>query len=394
MPGLAASRRTWRASSASGSSAATSSRRRRRGGRRDVFEARSAPCAALSRAITARGAFKLYAGAAEGDARLRLYGTTRLEPGGSVRADHAVARRSCSTSATGSSSARRAAGETVAGGVVLDTAPPASAGRRPARRLRGARAGDTRRAPALLVDERGRGPRGRRRPVLTGSRAAGRSRRRRVARRPNRPRVGRREAVGERARRVPRRASARGRAPISTRRARAVVAGSCAPRARPTDAALADALLDDLERARRHGPARRRRSACVAPGRARASARPTSTRCSPRSSGAAEPTPPTVAELVAAGIARDVIDAAARAGLVVRISPETRPHAGPRRRERRRRPRRGHGRHHRERAPGARSARPGSTPFRSLEHLDRARRHAAGRATSGSPRDAATGERS
>ena len=35
----------------------------------------------LSRAITARGAFKLYVGAAEVDARLRLYGTTRLEAG-------------------------------------------------------------------------------------------------------------------------------------------------------------------------------------------------------------------------------------------------------------------------------------------------------------------------
>ena len=39
-------------------------------------------------------------------------------------------------------------------------------------------------------------------------------------------------------------------------------------------------------------------------------------------SGAAERTPPTVKELIAAGVARDVIDAAAREGLVVRLTPD------------------------------------------------------------------------
>lgn len=37
---------------------------------------------------------------------------------------------------------------------------------------------------------------------------------------------------------------------------------------------------------------------------------------------AGEPTPPTVAELVASGFGREVIDAATRAGLLVRVSPD------------------------------------------------------------------------
>jgi len=39
-------------------------------------------------------------------------------------------------------------------------------------------------------------------------------------------------------------------------------------------------------------------------------------------SGAREATPPTVKELQADGLGRDVIDAAARAGVIVRVSPE------------------------------------------------------------------------
>ena len=39
-------------------------------------------------------------------------------------------------------------------------------------------------------------------------------------------------------------------------------------------------------------------------------------------SGTAEATPPTVKELVAGGVARDVIEAAAREGLFVRLSPD------------------------------------------------------------------------
>jgi len=35
-----------------------------------------------------------------------------------------------------------------------------------------------------------------------------------------------------------------------------------------------------------------------------------------------EPTPPTVADLIGAGIAREVLDAATRAGFLVRVSPE------------------------------------------------------------------------
>ena len=120
-----------------------------------VFDARLRPVRGLSRAITARGAFKLYVGAAEVDARLRLYGTTRLEAG-----EEAFARITTSAPVVLDVGDRfvvreSGRGETVAGGDVLDTGPPARAGVDPVARL-AARASATRdELPARLVEERG-----------------------------------------------------------------------------------------------------------------------------------------------------------------------------------------------------------------------------------------------
>jgi selenocysteine-specific elongation factor len=89
----------------------------------------------------------------------------------------------------------------------------------------------------------------------------------------------------------------------------------------PADVALADAFLDDMSergvtaqeataiRLASHRVALEERSADV-------------DRLLAAISGAAEATPPTVKELMAAGVARDVIDAAAREGLVVRLTPD------------------------------------------------------------------------
>ncbi len=137
-----------------------------------VFDARLRPVRGLSRAITARGAFKLYVGAAEVDARLRLYGITRLEAG-----QEAFARITTSVPVVLDVGDRfvvreSGRGETVAGGVVLDAGPPVRAGVDPVARL-AARASATRdELPARLVDERG-AIRAADVYGLTGSRAAG-----------------------------------------------------------------------------------------------------------------------------------------------------------------------------------------------------------------------------
>ncbi len=107
----------------------------------------------LTKALSARGAFKVYAGAAEADARVRFLDGNRLEPGDSVfarlRTSHPLVL------AVGDHLVLREAGrrETVAGGLVLDVAP-GKAAKAPAR-LTARTAASPDELPALLVTERG-----------------------------------------------------------------------------------------------------------------------------------------------------------------------------------------------------------------------------------------------
>jgi selenocysteine-specific elongation factor len=282
-----------------------------------VFEARLRPVRGLTRAVTTRGAFKLHVGAAEVDARLRLYGTTKLEAG-----DEAFVRITSSAPVVLDVGDRfvlreTGRGETVAGGDVLDAGPPAKAGPDPVARLAARASASRDDLPALLVAERGAIPAA---EVfsLTGSRAAGGI------------------AVGEwlvaRALRASVETSViealtayHAEHPLDagaglTLTRRAVTAVLRAARA-PADAALADALLGDLSdrgvatqeattiRLASHRIALQERSADVE-------------RLLAAISGDSEATPPTVKELIAAGVARDVIDAAAREGLVVRLTSD------------------------------------------------------------------------
>jgi selenocysteine-specific elongation factor len=256
-------------------------------------------------------------GSAEVDARLRLYGTTRLEVG-----EETFVRITASAPLTldvGDRFVLRESGrgETVAGGEALDVAPPTKAGTDPVARLAARASASRDDLPALLVEERGAVNRA---DVfgLTGSRAAGGA------------------PVGEWLVADALKASVEAsvvatlsayhaahpldagaglilarRAVTSVLRAARVTAGT----------ALADALLDDLSdrrvtmheattiRLASHQVALRERSADVE-------------RLMAAISGESEPTPPTVKELVASGVARDVIDAAAREGLVVRLTPD------------------------------------------------------------------------
>ncbi|HEY7763237.1 MAG TPA: selenocysteine-specific translation elongation factor [Actinomycetota bacterium] len=107
----------------------------------------------LAKSLTARGAFKVYAGAAESDARVRFLDATRLEPGGRVFARLRTA--SPLVLAVGDRIVVREAGRraTVAGGPVLDIAPRKAslAAPRLAARLAAPRA----ELATLLVRERG-----------------------------------------------------------------------------------------------------------------------------------------------------------------------------------------------------------------------------------------------
>jgi len=100
-----------------------------------VFEGWIRPVRGLAHPLTSRGAYKFYAGSAERDARIRLYGPTQLRAG-----EKAFIRATLSRPVVldfKDSFVLREAGrrETVAGGHVLDTDPPLRPGLDPVARL-------------------------------------------------------------------------------------------------------------------------------------------------------------------------------------------------------------------------------------------------------------------
>jgi selenocysteine-specific elongation factor len=119
-----------------------------------VFEGSLRAADALERPLSARGAFKVHAGAAERDARIRLLSRDRLDPGqeGFVR----VTLSAPLVLDPGEPYVLREAGmqATVGGGRVLDPHPPARPGPNPAARLE-ARRVPRAELPAAVVAERG-----------------------------------------------------------------------------------------------------------------------------------------------------------------------------------------------------------------------------------------------
>jgi selenocysteine-specific elongation factor len=281
-----------------------------------TFEGTLRPVRGLGHGITSKGAFKLYAGASEADARLRLYGTTKVEHG--TEAFVRIALAEPLVLDVGDRFVLRDAGrrQTVGGGRVLDVAPPAKV-RDPAVRLT-ARASATRDAlPEILVHERGAVPTSDV-VLLTGSRATGglelgdwfvapatvETVTSSVA-----------DALAEYHREHPLDEGAD--LPIARKAALDALRRNGAP---PL-AELADALLDDL--GDRGVTAREGAMIRLAEHRVELGERSADLdRLIEAIGGEREPTPPTVTELVAAGIGRDVIDAAARSGAVVRIAPD------------------------------------------------------------------------
>ena len=120
-----------------------------------AFDGWIRPVRSLEHPITSRGAYKLHAGSAERDARIRLYGTKELGPGESAFVRVLLSRPIVLDFKDGFVLREAGRRETVAGGRVLDSDPPSRPGPDPVARL-GARAEAGR--PELawrLVDDRG-----------------------------------------------------------------------------------------------------------------------------------------------------------------------------------------------------------------------------------------------
>jgi selenocysteine-specific elongation factor len=132
-----------------------------------LLEARVFPVLGLSHSLTPRGAYKLYAGSAERDARIRFYEAGELAPGQSAYARIRLSR--AIVVEVGDRFVLREAGrrETVAGGVCLDPDPPMRFGGDPSDRLTRRETARHEDLPSLLVSER-RALRDAELPPLTG----------------------------------------------------------------------------------------------------------------------------------------------------------------------------------------------------------------------------------
>ncbi len=285
-----------------------------------LVEARVRPVRSLDHPLTGRGAYKLYAGSAERDARIRFHGAGRLEPDD----PGAFARIRLSAPlvlAHGDRFVLREAGRraTVAGGVVLDPEPPLRPGADWERRLAAREAARPDELPGLLVGERG-AVRAADVGVLTG---------RSPAEIPGAVRTGGWWMAGDLHRTVAEAVeSALGRfhrehpllpgAGLAV--ARSAVASAVDRAGRAADPGLVDATLSALETEGvlvRDGSDIRLASHRVA-----LEDRKEEVDRLVAAVAAGEPSPPTIGELVAAGFPREVVDAAARAGRLVRIGPD------------------------------------------------------------------------
>ena len=273
-----------------------------------VFDVAIRPVRDLDR-IPVRGAFKVYAGAAEVDAKIRFLD----EPFARVRTAQPLVLDVFDRFVVRESGRRR----TVGGGTVLDVAPPRAADERHRSFLARRAAAGRRGAPGLADRGTRRGAR-RGRGAPDRWRAAGPPRR--MVRRAGRPASG----AGRRPRgveRVPPGRTARGGRAARRRPAGRRRGGAPCRRAARGRAGLPDTLLDLL--ASDGSIVRTSTTVRLAAHRVALEERADDVSALLDAiSGEHEAQPPTVKELVRAGTRRDVIDAASRVGAVIRISPD------------------------------------------------------------------------
>jgi selenocysteine-specific elongation factor len=269
----------------------------------------------LSKALTARGAFKVYVGAAETQAHVRFLDGKRLEPAGRAFARVRTARPLVLT--VGDRFVLREAGrrETVAGGLVLDVAP--GKGSRAPARLEARLAAGPEELPSLLLHERGAVPLsdvprlvGAEPPVSTvvGAWAID----------PELRAVWERE-VSAMLRAFHEREPLATGAPIGD--VRSIVAAALRDAGAPNDRGLIDTAIDDV--AASGAVERAATTVRLAGHRVSLDASdPDVQRLLTAIGGEHEATPPTVAELERNGTSRDVIEAAVAGGLAVRVSKD------------------------------------------------------------------------
>jgi len=281
-----------------------------------TFEVELRGVRSLRHAITDRGSYKLYAGSAERDARIRLYGVAEI--GANQRSFARLRLSAPFPLEAGDRFVLRDTGrrETVAGGVVLDVAPPSRPGRAAPERLAARLDADRSRIADLTVEERG-AVRASQVLLLTGREPS------------HAHRVGDWFLSEELHRRMVEDVTAafssfhaanpmREGADVAF--ARTAVSDALHRRSLAATDDLVDALLEDLVAtgvlARSGGTLR------LASHRVSLGEREEEIERLVRTIADAEPTPPTVAELTAAGNKRDAIDAAVSTGRLVRVSPE------------------------------------------------------------------------
>jgi selenocysteine-specific elongation factor len=284
-----------------------------------TFEAELRGVGGLLHGVTDRGAYKLYAGSAERDARIRLYGSGSLEAG---ERDFARVRLASPLALqTGDRFVLRDTGrrETVAGGAVLDVAPPSRPGRDASERLTVRRDVDPVRIPEIVIAERGAVRAGQLRE-LTGREPAEDAAARRIgtwwiaAGLEEAIDDGVREAFAAYHRGNPMREGA------DLSFARAALSSQLRRHSAPVSDDLGDELLDDLVRRgrlAREGATVRLPSHAVS-----VSGREEELDALVERVAGAEPAPPTVNELVAEGARADVIEAATATGRLTRISSD------------------------------------------------------------------------
>jgi selenocysteine-specific elongation factor len=284
-----------------------------------LLEVSVVPVRSLEHPLTGRGAYKLYAGSAERDARLHLYGTAELRAGRSAFARVRLSRPIVVE--FGDRFVLREAGrrETVAGGVVLDPDPPARPGTDAETRL-AARAGVGRDdLPTLLLAER-EVVRAADLPLLGGSAPTevdgairvgpwwvGRSTLEALA-------EVAREALDEDHRRHPMRPGLDG---AEVRRALVASRPELAP---ALEQGLAAEILHVMEG---NGTiAREGNTLRLAGHRVTLGEREEDARRLVAAVEAGEPSPPTVKDLMSAGYTRELIDACVTTGRLVRVSED------------------------------------------------------------------------
>lgn len=291
----------------------------------ETFEGMLRPVRDLDRAITARGAFKLYAGAAEADARIRLLGADEIVSGGQAYVRIRLSRPMVLDVFDRFVLREMGRRETVAGGTVLDVAPPARSGAGALLRLSARASASRAQLPSLLAAERG-AIRVREAEQLTGAAVSGGA-----AGAPTDH-----DRLDDWLLRPDARAAAERRlveAVTAFHRDHPLEEGAGLPEIRravvealrragaPHDPELVQTIIEDV--ATRGALVRSATTLRLPSHRVELGARSEDLeRLLAAVGGEHEATPTTIKDLLASGLGRDVIEAAARAGVVVRVSPE------------------------------------------------------------------------